>query len=124
MTRNIPEDPSGGLPKNFLRPCVLLLVREAPSHGYDLLERLGELGVHRPDPGGLYRTLRAMEQEGLVTSTWESSDMGPARRTYRLTEEGEDWLHAWAGTVRESGRVLAAYLRRYDRIFAPSRSKR
>ncbi|MFP5299306.1 MAG: helix-turn-helix transcriptional regulator, partial [Actinomycetota bacterium] len=73
------------------------------------------------DPGGLYRTLRAMEQEGLVRSTWESSDMGPARRTYHLTEDGEDWLHAWAGTLRESARVLSVYLKRYDGIFTRTR---
>lgn len=121
MPKNQVEDPSGGLPKNFLRPCVLLLIREAPSHGYDLLERLGELGMRRADPGGLYRTLRAMEQEGLVRSTWESSDMGPARRTYHLTEDGEDWLHAWAGTLRESARVLSVYLKRYDGIFTRTR---
>ena len=54
------------LPKSFLRPCVLLLLREEPAQGYDLIERLRPLGFYRPDPGGLYRTLRALEQEELV----------------------------------------------------------
>jgi PadR family transcriptional regulator, regulatory protein PadR len=104
-----------GLPRNFLRPCVLLLIRERPSYGYDLLVQLGEL-VGRADPGMLYRSLRAMEQEGLVHSSWQASEVGPPRRTYRLSEEGEDWLHAWSGSLRETRRVIDRFLDRYDQV--------
>jgi PadR family transcriptional regulator, regulatory protein PadR len=112
MTRS--SDALGGLPRNYLRPCLLLLLAEAPAHGYELLEQVGQLGLQRADPGGLYRCLRAMEEEGLVRSWWEHSDAGPARRTYDLTDEGLDWLHAWAGSLREVHRMLGRYLRRYE----------
>jgi PadR family transcriptional regulator, regulatory protein PadR len=108
------EDVQGGLPRNYLRPCLMLLIAERPSHGYDLLERLEELGLGATDPGGLYRTLRAMEREGLVTSEWETSSAGPARRKYMLTDEGADWLYAWAGALRESRRLLTRFLERYE----------
>lgn len=117
VTRGEIEEISGTLPKNFVRACLLLLVREQPSYGYDLLDRLRGLGFRRADPGGLYRSLRAMEQEGLMRSTWVTSEMGPARRTYELTAEGEDWLHAWAGAVAQSERLLDEYLKRYARMF-------
>ena len=39
------EEPQGGLPKNFLRPCLLLLLSEGQAHGYDLLVRLADFGV-------------------------------------------------------------------------------
>ena len=55
------------LPRNFLRPCLLLLLREQPAHGYELLERLRTFGFAR-DPGGLYRALRGLEQDGFVRS--------------------------------------------------------
>jgi PadR family transcriptional regulator, regulatory protein PadR len=106
-----PLEVTGGLPRNYLRPCLLLLLAEAPAHGYDLLEQLRGLGVEQTDPGGLYRCLRAMEQEGLVRSWWEHSASGPARRRYDLTDEGTEWLYAWAGTLREVHRMLGAYLR-------------
>jgi PadR family transcriptional regulator, regulatory protein PadR len=105
---------SASLPRNFLRPCLLMLLTEQTAHGYDLMEQLPDLGVPHADPGGLYRTLRAMEQEGLVTSWWEPSDSGPARRTYAVTAEGEDWLHAWAGSLREVGRILEQFVTRYE----------
>ncbi len=110
------DEPQGGLPKNFMRACLLLLVRERPAHGYDLLEQLYALGFGGNDPGGLYRTLRAMEQEGLLLSSWEPSGMGPPRRTYELTDEGLDWLHAWAGTLRETRRIVGHFLSRYEAL--------
>lgn len=113
MTTHPGFDGPAGLPRNYLRPCLLLLLAEGSAHGYDLLEQLPALGHTHADPGGMYRSLRAMEQEGLVTSTWEDSPAGPARRTYDLTEEGRDWLHAWAGSLRLVHASLDAFLDRY-----------
>jgi PadR family transcriptional regulator, regulatory protein PadR len=95
-----------------LRPCLLLLIGETPAHGYDLLERLTTFGFER-DPGGLYRTLRAMEHEGLVRSEWEISSNGPGRRRYELTPPGRERLHDEAMCLLETGRMVEAYLRRY-----------
>ncbi|MDQ6711794.1 MAG: DUF6390 family protein [Candidatus Dormibacteraeota bacterium] len=105
------EQLAGGQPKKFLRPCTLLLLKEAPAHGYELLERLAEFGFAR-DPGGLYRTLRGLEAEGVVRSSWETGATGHDRRTYKLTEEGE--LHDWAATLQGSRRVLDRFLGRYE----------
>lgn len=110
------EAASSGMPRSFLRPILLLLLAERSSHGYELLEQTTELGLERTDPGGLYRTLRAMEQEGLVHSWWEGSSAGPARRTYSLATEGLDWLHASAGALRETVRHLHTYLQRYESL--------
>ncbi len=117
MSRPEAEVPIG-LPRNYLRPCLLLLLAEGTSHGYELLDQITELGVDRVDPGGLYRCLRAMDEEGLVRSSWEPSAAGPARRTYELTDEGREWLHVVAGSLAEASRSLAAYRRRYQRIAA------
>src|ERR1700758_2919024 len=68
-----------------------LLLRERPAHGYDLLERLPELtGEQRVEMGNLYRLLRALEEEGLVTSRW-----GDGKRTYAITRRGLDLLKHW-----------------------------
>ncbi len=116
------DEAQGGLPRNYLRASLLLLIAETPAHGYDLLEQIGNLGLRNVDPGGLYRALRVMEKDGLVESWWEHSSAGPARRSYRLTDEGVEWLHAWAGALREGRRYLTTYLDRYDEIVerAPS----
>lgn len=113
------EDPlaqchyEGGQPKNFLRACLLLLLREQPSHGYDLVERLKDFGFDK-DPGGVYRALRSLERDGLLHSAWEASPAGPARRGYELTWEGEQVLAAWSATLAGSRAMLDKYLSRYQ----------
>lgn len=101
------------LPRNFLRPCLLLLLREQPSHGYELLERLRQLGFDRDDPGGLYRTLRGLEREDLVRSAWEPSREGPDRRIYELTRAGTEELHRQATSLAATDALLGVFLSRY-----------
>lgn len=100
-------------PRNFLRPCLLLLLREQPAHGYELLERLRPLGFLRNDPGGLYRTLRALERDGLVRSAWEPSREGPDRRIYQLTRAGSEELHLHAKSLAATRHTLDVFLSRY-----------
>ena len=102
------------LPRHFLRPCVLLLLREAPAHGYELLERLRPLGFPASDPGGLYRALRSLEDEGLVHSAWERSEAGPDRRIYELTRAGIEHLHERAKELEETRATLDVFLSRYS----------
>lgn len=116
MNATPPEEVPVGLPRNYLRPCLLLLLAEGASHGYELLDEVAALGLDRVDPGGLYRCLRAMDEEGLVRSEWEPSTSGPARRTYSLTKDGRDWLDAVAGSLAEVARALGMYRRRYQKL--------
>lgn len=100
-------------PRNFLQCCVLLLLRERPAHGYELLERLKPFGIADGDPGNLYRRLRSLEQQGMVRSEWEMSDSGPRRRKYHLTESGDARLRHWADSLTETRRLLDYYLSRH-----------
>jgi PadR family transcriptional regulator PadR len=116
MSGGSPEEMPVGLPRNYLRPCLLLLLGEGTSHGYELLDQVAALGLDHADPGGLYRCLRAMDEEGLVRSVWQPSTTGPARRTYALTDEGREWLHVTAGSLAEISRTLGTYQRRYQKL--------
>ena len=108
------DDVPHGLPRGFLEPCLLLLLAEAPSHGYDLLEQLRALGLTRVDAAALYRSLRGMDQAELVECWWEPSQTGPARRTYALTPVGHERLHAWTSSLSEVHRLLGDFLTRCD----------
>ncbi len=112
------------MPKNFLRPCLLLLLREQPAHGYELLERLRAFGYEGSDPGGLYRALRKLEKEALVRSGWEPSGAGPHRRIYEITRPGMEELHRKARSLSDSRGTLDAFLSRYQEFVALSSSAR
>ncbi len=101
------------MPPNYLRPCLLLMLMEGTAHGYELLDRVTELGLARVDPGRLYRCLRAMDEDGLIQSQWEPSTLGPARRTYVLTNAGRESLASEVGSLAEAMRAMEAFRRRY-----------
>lgn len=101
--------------ERFVEPSLLLLLRERPLHGYELIERLPELGGEgRIDVGNLYRLLRGLEDEGLVRSEWSAELPGPAKRTYELTDEGRSLLDRWAEALREAQTIVARFLKRYE----------
>jgi poly-beta-hydroxybutyrate-responsive repressor len=101
--------------ERFVEPSLLLLLRERPLHGYELLERIPELGVEgRVDIGNLYRLLRALENEGLVQSEWSAELPGPAKRTYELTGEGRRLLDRWAEALHRAQGTIATFLDRYE----------
>jgi len=102
---SLTPEPAALTPRSFLRPCLLLLLREQPAHGYDLLERLGPFGwtFSASDPGRLYRTLRRLEEEGLIHWYWEGSSDGPNRRVYDITRAGMEELQGSAkGSHRDA----------------------
>jgi len=101
--------------ERFVEPSLLLLLRERPLHGYELLERIPELGVEgRVDIGNLYRLLRALEEEGLVSSEWSADLPGPAKRTYELTAEGRKLLDRWAEALGRAQETIGTFLERYE----------
>jgi PadR family transcriptional regulator PadR len=101
--------------ERFTEPALLLLLRERPAHGYDLLERLPELtGEQRVEMGNLYRLLRALEEEGLVSSEWDDDSPGPAKRRYSITEQGVQLLDQWVEALRRSQERTERFLERYE----------
>jgi PadR family transcriptional regulator PadR len=101
--------------ERFVEPSLLLLLRERPLHGYELIDRLPEVaGEGRIDVGNLYRLLRSLEAEGLVSSEWSADLPGPAKRTYELTDEGRRLLDRWAEALHQARADVQAFLDRYD----------
>ena len=101
--------------ERFTEPVLLLELRAGPAHGYELLDRLAErLEGERVDMGNLYRALRALEEDGLVSSAWDAEAPGPAKRVYRVTQAGEALLGDWAAALAGARDRIDGFLRRYE----------
>jgi DNA-binding PadR family transcriptional regulator len=86
-----------------LRPAVLALLARKKTHGYDVVQQLKELEMFAevpPDTSGVYKALKSMEEEGLISSIWEFGDTGPAKKQYALTKDGKACLRRWAETLQ------------------------
>ena len=112
----------GGRLRGFIQPRLLLQLAQKPAHGYELLDLFERFDEETsPDPGSLYRTLRALEEEGFVCSNWNTSGSGPARRIYSLTDQGIEYLHAWAVNLRKVRQNLDRFLAEYETHFSNER---
>ena len=83
--------PSG----DMLTAHLLAMLNGWSAYGYELAQRLEEAGLGNYNKGSIYRILRQMEDSGLVSSTWDTSKDGPARRIYDLTDTGSLFLKNW-----------------------------
>ena len=104
---------NGARPRNWLEPVVLLTLREWNSYGYELMKRTAAFGFEAMNPGTLYRTLRHMEENGVVKSKWETSKGGPARRVYSITDAGEAYLDFWVNSLKQYQQAMDAFFRIY-----------
>jgi poly-beta-hydroxybutyrate-responsive repressor len=100
--------------ERFIEPALLLLLRERPRHGYELIELAPDLASgDRVDVGNLYRLLRALEADGIVESEWSGDLPGPAKRTYTLTESGGRVLDQWADALTRMRDDVSTFLERH-----------
>jgi poly-beta-hydroxybutyrate-responsive repressor len=105
------REPSlGWPPRDILAPFVLLAVSLQRAHGYVIEDYLRALGLFGITMSTLYRTLRQMEKDGFLESTWEPGPTGPARRVYTITNAGHAWLDS-------SATMLNTYRETIDRFF-------
>jgi poly-beta-hydroxybutyrate-responsive repressor len=101
--------------ERFVEPLLLLVLRDGDAHGYGLADAIETLDPdERVDLGNLYRLLRALEEEGFVTSTWRDDLPGRSKRTYALTDEGRALLDAWVESLRRAQENIDGFLRRYE----------
>ena len=105
------------LPKNFITPWVLLVLKQWNLHGYLILQQLNQMGFAEVDHATLYRELRRLEKEGFVASEWETGGSGPARRVYCITATGEDMLRGWTDVVSGYQRMITGFFDLYAQVF-------
>jgi poly-beta-hydroxybutyrate-responsive repressor len=101
------------------QPSILTVLARSdkPMHGYLIIQEMADgpmFGGNAPDPTGVYRILKQMENNGLVESAWDTSESGPAKRCYTLTDDGRACLRRWIDSLScytaaiEELRVLAS----------------
>lgn len=99
--------------KNWYVPVILLMLRDWNSHGYELMEKMSAFGLSTMNPGTFYRTLRQMEKDGVVSSSWNTSETGPARRVYSITDVGEAYLKLWMDSLNQYQKMMDTFFSLY-----------
>lgn len=93
---------------------ILKAVSLGSLHGYGILLRINQIsrGALQVEQGALYPALYRLEQQGLLTSQWGTSDNNRRAKFYRLTSSGKKRLLSdaenWRRIVSAIGAVLSA----------------
>lgn len=113
--RNQPDFQQSHTPLTIamLEPALLILLKEQPRHGYTLLSDIEELGMGTIHPSVIYRMLRDLERLAWVQSIWDTDQtQGPPRRTYSLTDQGEEALKFWQRELSKAQTLINKILGR------------
>jgi len=113
--------------KNFVLPFILLLLSKFSLHGYELSQKLETFGFKALDQGNLYRMLRQLEKDELVSSEWDTTGSGPAKRRYSITKAGVTYLKGYANQLETYQSILDQFFKMYSsflELYIPSFQKR
>ena len=75
--------------------CLLALIAEEPSYGYEMVHKLQERGLDLVSDGSIYPLLSRLQKQDLVEGYYEGSSEGPQRKYYRIRKEGKERLARW-----------------------------
>ncbi|OUS17826.1 hypothetical protein A9Q88_02465 [Gammaproteobacteria bacterium 50_400_T64] len=107
------------LPSEMLRAHLLALLKNWSGYGYELANKLEAAGYGGYNSGTLYRTLRQMEKTGLISSMWDTSSDGPARRVYSLTKTGSLFLNNWFTLLDMHKATLNNFMKMAENVVDP-----
>ena len=78
--------------KGVLEGCVLEIISNEETYGYEITRKLNELGFSDVVDGTVYTILVRLEKNKLVETTKKKSDMGPPRKFFTLNDAGREEL--------------------------------
>jgi PadR family transcriptional regulator, regulatory protein PadR len=97
------RDPlTGELRRREVLPLLVLhFMRDAPSYGNQLMERISAVtaGALSVNPNTMYPLLRQLEERGLIEGSWEHPERR-SRRYYSLTADGRAEYERLVAEVR------------------------
>nr|WP_239589332.1 PadR family transcriptional regulator [Metabacillus crassostreae] len=78
--------------KGVLEGCVLEIISRGETYGYEITQKLRELGFTDVVEGTVYTITIRLEKNNLVNIEKKKSTVGPPRKFYTLNAAGKEQL--------------------------------
>ena len=92
MNANFFDNWTNQLRKGVLELCILNDIRNRKMYGYEIVRRMCKTEGLIISEGAIYPILSRLKRQGLVDTFIMESPDGPARKHYKLTEQGEEMI--------------------------------
>lgn len=80
------------LNRGTLEGCIVKIISSSETYGYEIVSRLQDYGFVDSKEGTIYPILVRLEKKNIITSTYKESPLGPKRKYYLITKNGEEFL--------------------------------
>ena len=78
--------------KGLLEFIILLKLQQGSIYGFELAVEIKKLTSIEVAEGTLYPLLNRLKRDGLVTTEWQTAEVGTPRKYYQITELGVETL--------------------------------
>lgn len=78
--------------KGVIEGCVLAVIAREETYGYAISQQLSDYGFGSIAEGTIYPVLLRLERNGHIASQYRQSALGPKRKYYTITAQGESAL--------------------------------
>lgn len=98
------------LMRGTVEGCILKVLEQETAYGYDIVTKLQGYGFRNLREGTIYPLLLRLEKKGMVTAVLRPSPLGPSRKYYTLTAEGQTLLREFQDCWLEISEAVNAIL--------------
>ena len=81
--------------RGTLEGCILKIISQRTTYGYEILEYLRKSGFVEISEGTIYPLLLRLEKQGSIVAQMRPSPLGPRRKYFTITPQGETYLAAF-----------------------------
>ncbi len=92
--------------KGLLDGCILKIISQGETYGYRITNDLNKYGFKELNEGSVYPSLMRLEKKGFTFSETKKSSMGPSRKYFKLTSQGETYLRDFSALWSEISAVV------------------
>ncbi len=100
--------------RGVLDLCLLAVMGDGPSYGYEMTKRLRERGLSIVGEGSIYPVLGRLERDGMVETRRAASNGGPPRKYYSLSPAGQRALETGVAEWRATRDAVDGALGLHD----------
>ncbi len=101
--------------KGVLDACVMAVVEEQAVYGYELSQKLQQIGLPDISDGTIYPVLLRLQKNGFIRGEMRPSAAGPNRKYYFLTDDGKLELEQISAEWMQLAQPVSQLLQRSEK---------
>jgi PadR family transcriptional regulator PadR len=87
------EDWKSQIKRGTLEFCILLMIKQKPTYGYEIISTLEKYPIVAARENTIYPLLRRLQKEEFIISSWQEGVEGlPPRKYYSITNKGLEYI--------------------------------